>query len=76
MAIQEALSRFAQGRTLLVIAHRLDTVMQADRILVLDGGVIVEQGSHAQLLAQEGRYARLWAQGGYATSTEPEGPSC
>ncbi|NVD98666.1 ABC transporter ATP-binding protein [Massilia sp. BJB1822] len=76
VAIQDALSRFAQGRTLLVIAHRLDTVMQADRVLVLDGGAIVEQGSHAQLLAQEGRYARLWAQGGYTTSTEPEESSC
>ncbi|MBB3118783.1 ABC transporter ATP-binding protein [Pseudoduganella violacea] len=75
-AIQDALSRFAQGRTLLVIAHRLDTVMQADRILVLDGGAIVEQGSHAQLLAQQGRYARLWTQGGYTTSTELEGASC
>ena len=61
VAIQDALSRFAQGRTLLVIAHRLDTVMHADRILVLDGGVIAEHGTHAQLLARQGRYARLWA---------------
>ncbi|ODU60289.1 MAG: ABC transporter ATP-binding protein [Comamonadaceae bacterium SCN 68-20] len=62
-AIQDALSRFAQGRTLLVIAHRLDTVAQADRILVLDGGVVVAQGRHAELLARGGRYARLWAEG-------------
>lgn len=65
-AIQEALSRFAQGRTLLVIAHRLDTVMHADRIIVLDQGRVCEQGSHAELLARQGRYARLWQLGGYA----------
>ena len=75
VAIQDALSRFAQGRTLLVIAHRLDTVMHADRILVLDGGVIAEHGTHAQLLARQGRYARLWAMGGYEASAHlPEFP--
>ncbi|UTM02883.1 ABC transporter ATP-binding protein/permease [Alcaligenes sp. NLF5-7] len=65
VAIQDALSRFAQGRTLLVIAHRLDTIMHADRILVLEDGAIVEQGSHTSLLAEQGRYARLWTLGGY-----------
>ncbi|HBQ88979.1 MAG TPA: ABC transporter ATP-binding protein [Alcaligenes faecalis] len=65
VAIQDALSRFAQGRTLLVIAHRLDTIMHADRILVLEDGAIVEQGHHASLLAEQGRYARLWTLGGY-----------
>lgn len=68
VAIQEALSRFAQGRTVLVIAHRLDTVMHADHILVVDDGVIAEQGSHAQLLALEGRYARLWRLGADAAA--------
>ncbi|CAM5505626.1 ABC transporter ATP-binding protein [Alcaligenes phenolicus] len=65
VAIQDSLSHFAQGRTLLVIAHRLDTIMHADRILVLENGAIVEQGNHTSLLAEQGRYARLWTLGGY-----------
>lgn len=76
VAIQQALSRFAQGRTLLVIAHRLDTIQHADRILVLDGGRIVEQGSHEHLLSRQGRYARLWALGGYADAMNREPVSC
>ncbi|OEZ51217.1 iron import ATP-binding/permease protein IrtA [Janthinobacterium sp. MP5059B] len=70
VAIQDALSRFAQGRTLLVIAHRLDTVMHADNIVVVENGVIVEQGSHARLLAHQGRYAQLWALGGYQDTSK------
>ncbi|GLK77209.1 ABC transporter [Methylopila jiangsuensis] len=58
-AVQRALTEGASGRATLVIAHRLATVVSADRILVLDGGAIVEQGSHAELLARRGLYARL-----------------
>jgi ATP-binding cassette subfamily B protein len=60
-AIQAELEEAAVGRTVLVIAHRLSTVMNADEILVLDSGRIVERGSHAELLAREGAYAQMWA---------------
>jgi len=59
-AIQEQLERIAQGRTTLVIAHRLSTVMHADEILVLEHGRVVERGRHAELLERGGRYAELW----------------
>jgi ATP-binding cassette subfamily B protein len=60
-AIQAALEQAALGRTTLVIAHRLSTVMNADEILVLDQGRIVERGTHAALLERGGAYAQMWA---------------
>jgi len=59
--IQDALDRVSKDRTTLVIAHRLSTVVGADEILVLDKGVIVERGSHPELLARDGVYAAMWS---------------
>ncbi|MGB0489211.1 MAG: ABC transporter ATP-binding protein [Candidatus Poseidoniaceae archaeon] len=60
-AIQRSLHRIAEGRTTVIIAHRLSTVRHADRILVLEGGAVAEAGSHEELLAEEGLYHRLWS---------------
>lgn len=59
-AVQDALSELIAGKTVLVVAHRLHTIVDADQILVLDAGQLVERGTHPELLAARGRYARLW----------------
>jgi ATP-binding cassette, subfamily B, multidrug efflux pump len=59
-AIQEQLDRLMKGRTVIAIAHRLSTIARMDRLVVLDEGCVVEQGTHTQLLAAGGTYARLW----------------
>lgn len=60
-AIQSELELASRGRTSLIIAHRLSTIMQADTILVMDNGQIIEKGRHSELLARGGTYARMWA---------------
>lgn len=69
--IQEAISDLITNRTSIIIAHRLSTIMKLDRIIVLDNGTILEEGSHEQLLTRNGKYASLWAHqtGGYIGET-------
>ncbi|MEX3105902.1 ABC transporter ATP-binding protein [Streptomyces sp. V2] len=72
LLVQDALWRLMEGRTTLVVAHRLSTVAGMDRLVVLDRGRIIEQGSHGELLAAEGAYAKLWQHqsGGFLDDTE------
>ena len=73
-AIQDTLYGMMQGKTVIAIAHRLSTIAQMDRILVMDQGHVVEQGSHADLLAQGGLYAQFWARqsGGFIDADAAE----
>jgi len=57
--VKEALDRLMHGRTTLIIAHRLSTVRDADRVLVIDGGAIAQSGTHDELMARDGLYKRL-----------------
>jgi ATP-binding cassette subfamily B multidrug efflux pump len=74
VAIQASLHQLMQGKTVIAIAHRLSTIAALDRLVVMDQGRIVEQGSHRELLAQGGLYAALWAHqsGGFLGETEEE----
>jgi ATP-binding cassette, subfamily B, heavy metal transporter len=60
-AIVEAMREVASGHTSIVIAHRLSTIVDADKIIVLEQGAVIEEGTHAQLLQQQGHYAKMWA---------------
>jgi ATP-binding cassette subfamily B protein len=70
-AVQEALGEALAGRTAVVIAHRLSTIRSADQILVLEAGRVVERGTHAELIARDGRYAELHRTQ-FAQPTAPE----
>ncbi|WP_341757319.1 hypothetical protein [Candidatus Tisiphia endosymbiont of Ditula angustiorana] len=60
-AIRDFLINFAKAKTSIIIAHRISTLLNMDRILVLDNGKIVEDGTHSELVAKNGLYARMWA---------------
>jgi ABC-type multidrug transport system fused ATPase/permease subunit len=70
--VWENVERMLAGRTAIVIAHRLSTARRADRIVVLDQGVVVEEGTHDALVAANGAYAEMWRRGGVPAPAEPE----
>ena len=74
--VQEALERAQEGRTCIVIAHRLSTIRSADKIVVMQEGVVVEEGTHDELMAQESFYHRLVQNQVLAPSSEPSGELC
>ena len=61
-AIQKSINKIAENHTTVIIAHRLSTVVHASEIIVLDGGIIVERGTHSELLAKNGLYTHMWNQ--------------
>jgi ATP-binding cassette, subfamily B, bacterial MsbA len=71
-AVKSAMQRLAVGRTTIIIAHRFSTIEHADRIVVMGHGAIVETGTHAQLIAQQGAYAKLYRMGSQADAITPE----
>ena len=74
VAIQDQLLGLMEGKTVIAIAHRLSTIARMDRLIVLEQGRVVEQGSHAELIARGGHYAKLWAHqsGGFLTDDVPD----
>lgn len=70
--IQEALRKLCEGRTTFIVAHRLSTIMNADRIMVITGGELVEQGGHDELIRAKGKYAELWSRQIFAKPQDKE----